>query len=382
MLERGRIAERWRSERWDGLRFQSPNALVRLPDFPFRASDPDAFATRDEILDFITAYAAHIAAPVRCGVEVRALRDGGPGFVVETSHGPIGAKRVVVATGPYQRKIIPAMAAGMPDMLQLHACAYRAPEQLPAGAVLVVGSGASGSQIAEELMLAGRQVYLCISRHRRAPRRYRGRDHIWWWVETGLDRTPVRGPDWWPLVHSGAYGGRTIDFRDFAQQGMVLLGRAESVRDGVITFGSDLADNLAHGDAAYLAFLDFVDAHVRESGLDAPEDPDARIMTPTPTSMAQSLQQLDLSAAGVTTVIWATGYGLDFGWIDLPVVDERGLPIHRGGVSETSGLYFLGLPFLSKATSSFLFGVGDDAERIAEHMVAADAPGADAAVSP
>ena len=211
MLERARIAERWRSERWDGLRFQFPNWSVQLPDFPFPHADPEGFATSGEIVDFLAAYADFIAAPVRCGVTVTALRrrDAAAGFVVETSDGPIHADNVVVATGPYQ---------------VVHASRYREPGQLPDGAVLVVGSGASGAQIAEELMRAGRRVYLSVGRHRRLPRRYRGRDLTGWLTAMGLDRTPVekRGPDKTLPLITGAYGGHTIDFRDFAAQGAVM----------------------------------------------------------------------------------------------------------------------------------------------------------------
>jgi putative flavoprotein involved in K+ transport len=254
-----------------------------------------------------------------------------------------------------------------PGILQLHASAYRAPAQLPEGGVLVVGAGASGSQIAEELMRAGRRVYFSVGKHKRAPRRYRGHDHIWWWIETGMDVTPPerRPTDRSPVVHTGAYGGRTMDFRDFARQGMVLLGRAEAAHDGVMMFAPDLPANLAHGDAAYLAFMDFVDAHIQRKGLSLPEDPDARVISPTPPGLEEPIRSLDLRAEGVTTVIWATGYRLDFGWIDLPVLDARGMPVHRLGVTSVPGLYFLGLPFLSKMSSSFLFGVGDDAERLA-----------------
>jgi putative flavoprotein involved in K+ transport len=373
VLERGQVGERWRSERWDGLHFQTPNALVRLPDFPLPQTNPDGFATRGEMVAFLDAYATFIAAPVRCGVAVTALRrqDGGSGFVAETPAETMVADHVVVATGPFQRPIVPALLPETPGITQLHASLYRAPEQLPPGAVLVVGAGASGAQIAEELMRSGRQVYFSVGRHKRAPRRYRGHDHIWWWIETGMDQTPPekRPADRSPVVHTGAYGGRTMDFRDFARQGMVLLGRAEAARDGEMTFAPDLLDNLAHGDAAYHAFMDFVDAHIRAKGMDLPEDPDARLITPTPASLATPVRQLDLPKQGIGTVIWATGYGFDFQWIDLPVLDGHGMPVHEKGVTALPGLYFLGLPFLSKMSSSFLFGVGDDAERLADHIV-------------
>jgi putative flavoprotein involved in K+ transport len=265
---------------------------------------------------------------------------------------------------------MPCLLPEAPNVLQLHAAAYKAPESLPDGAVLVIGTGASGAQIADELMRAGRKVYLSVSRHRRTPRRYRGHDHVWWWREIGLDRTPVdqRPSVSLPVIHTGAYGGYTMDFRNFARQGMVLLGRATAAHGTEMRFAPDLLDSLAHGDAAYLKFMDFVDAHVAAKGLDLPEDPAARMISPLPDGLSEPILTLDLQQAGISTVIWATGYGLDFGWIDLPVFETDGQPKHRLGVTDVPGLYFLGLNWLSKLSSSFLFGVGDDAEWLAERI--------------
>jgi putative flavoprotein involved in K+ transport len=367
LVERNRIAERWRSERWAGLRFQFPNWSVRLPDFPLRHPEPEAFATTHEILDFIGAYAQFVNAPVRCGVDVTALRRGRTGFVAQTPAGEFAAGNVVVATGPYQRAIIPPAAATM-EVFQLHASRYASPEQLPPGAVLVVGSGASGAQIAEELCRAGRRVFLSVGRHRRMPRRYRGRDLIWWLGELGLDRTPVekRGPDRALPLITGAYGGHTIDFRDFAAQGVALLGHLEGADDGAMAFAPDLAATVAAGDATYLGFLDLVDAHVERNGLDMPADPDARAIGPDPCCVTQPPTRVAL--AGIAAIIWATGYGVDFGWIDIPVFDARGEPVHRNGVTAVPGLYFLGLPWLSRMNSSFMSGVGDDAAFLADHI--------------
>jgi putative flavoprotein involved in K+ transport len=374
VLERRRIAERWRSERWDGLRFQFPNWSVRLPDFPFPHTDPNGFATSHEILDFIGAYADFIAAPIRCGVSVTALRcrDGGSGFVAETSDGSIEADNVVVATGPYQRPVTPALLRDDIDLFQVHASRYSNPDQLPSGAVLVVGAGASGSQIAEELLRAGRRVYLSVGRHTRLPRRYRGHDLIWWLSAMGIDQTPVeqRGPSRLLPLITGAYGGHTIDFRRFAADGVTLLGRVEAAHHGIIDLAPDLAESVANGDATYASFLDGVDAHIERHALALPEDPDARAMLPDPPCIADPLRRLDVSADGIGAVIWATGYGVDFGWIDAPVLDARGEPVHRGGVTEVPGLYFLGLQWLSKMSSSFLSGVGDDAADLADHIAA------------
>lgn len=370
VLERGRIGERWYSERWAGMHFQTPNALVSLPGFPLPTDKPDGFATAAQIGDYLNAYAAHIQAPIRQDTAVTSLCRTVAGYQAETTSGPIQARNVVVATGPFQRPRIPALVTGAPWVQQLHAAAYRTPGALPPGAVLVVGAGASGSQIAEELLNAGRRVYFSVSRHRRAPRRYRGHDHIWWWIETGLDKTPLaqRPKDASPLVHSGAYGGHTIDFRDFAARGMILLGHARFAAGGVMHFAPDLIDSLAYGDAAYHAFMDRIDAHIARKGLNLPPDPDARQTAPEPPGLRTPITEVDLRQANIASIIWATGYDLDFSWIDIPVFDAKGTPRHQGGITDVPGLYFIGLTWLSQFSSSFLFGVSDDADRLANHI--------------
>jgi len=373
VLERGRIAERWRSERWDGLRFQFPNWSVRLPDFPFQHADPDGFATSGEIVAFLNAYAAFVAPPIRCGVEVKRLQrpDGEAfGLVAETSDGAIEARNVVVATGPYQRPNVPHLLDDSSGIFQVHASRYRNSAQLPPGAVLVVGCGASGAQIAEELLRSGRRVYLSVGRHRRMPRRYRGRDLIWWLAAMGLLQRPTeeRGPDRSLPLITGAFGGNTIDFRQFAAEGVTLLGRMEAANEGVIDFAPDLAKRLAYGDASYAFFLDMADAHVERHDLKMPQDPAARAVLPDPPCLLEPLLRLDLRAADIAAVIWATGYGFDFGWIDAPVLNARGEPVHVRGITEVPGLYFLGLQWLSKLNSSLLSGVGDDAAVLADHI--------------
>ena len=369
VLERGRIAERWRSERWDGLRFQFPNWSVQLPACPFPHVDPDGFATSGEIIDYLEAYARQIEAEVRCGVTVTALRQDevGGGFVAETSVGPIQALNVVIATGPYQRPVVPDLPVDL-DLFQIHASAYKQPDQLPPGSVLVVGSGASGAQIAEELVRAGRKVYLSVGRHKRMPRRYRGHDLIWWLNTMGLDQTPVveRGPDATLPLITGAYGGHTIDFREFAVEGMNLVGRLQWMRDGVLGFADDLAESLAFGDAAYASFLNKVDDYIEQHGMMLSEEPQARAKRIDPPCLTNTVRQLDKKSIGLGALIWATGYSFDFSWIDLPVLDAGGAPIHDKGVAPLPGIYFLGLPWLSKMNSSFLSGVGDDAARLAD----------------
>jgi putative flavoprotein involved in K+ transport len=270
VVEQHRIAERWRSERWTGLRFQFPNWSVRLAGFAFDHVAPDDFATSAEIVGYLTDYAAFIRAPVQCGVKVNALRQhgSGVGFAAETSDGVLKAHNVVVATGPYQRPIVPDLLAGNSRLFQVHASAYKEPDLLPKGSVLIVGSGASGTQIAEELHRAGRRVFLSIGRHKRMPRRYRGRDLVWWLDALGLDQTPVakRGPDKTLPLITGAYGGHTIDFRELARQGIALLGRVESINGESLVISPDLTDSLSAGDKAYFGFLDMIDTHTPRIG--------------------------------------------------------------------------------------------------------------------
>ncbi len=374
VLERHRIAERWRSERWDSLRFQFPNWAMGLPDFHYSGDDPDSYAPRDEVVRFIEAYAEHIRAPVRTGVNVRALRRDATSdrFLLDTDMSTIEADNVVVATGPYQQPVIPSAAEGLAGTFQIAASAYRNPAQLPPGAVLVVGAGASGCQIAEDLMQAGRTVFLSVGPHRRVPRRYRGKDIIWWISALGLDDkiADENSSRHAPLIISGANGGRTIDLRAYAASGMTLLGRFIGAGDGSVTFATDLAANLAAGDENYANFIGNADAFAAQNGLDLAEEADIRIRHPEPRS---DIETLHLHASGIGTVIWATGYRYDFDWIDLDVfVRADGAaartPIHRRGVTQMPGAYFLGLPLLYKTKSSFLSGVGEDAAYLADHI--------------
>lgn len=369
VLERHRIGERWRTERWDSLRFQFPNWSMRLPDFRYAGNDPDSFAPRDDVVRFIEAYAAFIRAPIRTGVEVGALYRAPDGFLLDTGGSAIEARNVVIATGPYQRPAVPPAAAGLGRVVQMSASDYRNPGQLPPGGVLVVGAGASGCQIAEELMRASRTVFLSVGPHRRVPRRYRGRDIIWWITELGMDdaiadEESARKP---PLLISGAYGGETIDLRRYAAHGMVLLGRLQDARDGIVSFAPDLERTLAAGDDSFAGFIAAADAYVARTGLALPRE---AITATEPAPAAEPIQTLDLRAAGIETVIWATGYRYDFGWIDLDIFTPAGDPIHRRGVTNVPGAYFLGLPFLYKTKSSFMSGVGEDAAYLAEQIAA------------
>ncbi|HEY2523112.1 MAG TPA: NAD(P)/FAD-dependent oxidoreductase [Streptosporangiaceae bacterium] len=372
VVERGRIAERWRSERWDSLVTNGPAWHDRFPGLEFAGLNPDDFAAKEQVADYFAAYAEKVGAPVRCGVEVTSVgkNAGRPGFSAETSGGTIDARFVVAATGPFQRPVIPALVPEGAGLVTIHSSSYRNPRQLPDGAVLVVGAGASGVQIADELRRSGRPVYLSVGPHDRPPRRYRGRDYCWWLGVLGKwdIAPPPAGARHVPIAVSGAYGGHTVDFRRLAASGIQLAGRADSFRDGTMHFAPDLGRNIARGDAYYLSLLDECDAYVERNGLDLPAEPDAHILGPDPECVAHPVLELDLGRAGVTSIIWATGFGTDFGWLRVSAFDEHGKPRHQRGVSSEPGVYFLGLPWLSRRGSSFIWGVWHDARYLADHI--------------
>lgn len=371
VLERDRIAERWRSARWDSLVANGPAWHDRFPGLEFADYDPDAFVPKEKVADYFVAYAEKIAAPIRCGVEVQSVERNTdrPGFRVETSQGAIEADYVVAATGAFQRPVFPAIVPEDADIMQIHSADYANPGQLPDGAVLVVGAGSSGVQIADELVRAGKRIYLSVGPHDRPPRAYRGRDFCWWLgVLNKWDAEALPTTEHVTIAVSGAYGGRTVDFRRLAAQGMTLVGRTQTFKDGVMIFAPDLADNLAKGDANYLSLLDEADAYIARNGLDLPEEPGARDMDPDPKCVTDPILSLDLAAAGTTAIIWATGYALDYGWLRIEAFDEQGRPRHQRGVSAEPGVYFVGLPWQSRRGSSFIWGVWHDARFVADHI--------------
>lgn len=372
VLEKGRIAERWRSGRWDSLVANGPAWHDRFPGLEFDDVGADAFVPKEKVADYFVAYADKIAAPIRCGVEVKSVERnaGRPGFRVETSQGTIEALNVVAATGPFQRPVIPPVVPADAGVMQIHSYDYRNPGQLPEGAVLVVGAGSSGTQIADELMRAGRKVYLSVGAHDRPPRAYRGRDFCWWLGVLGKwdAATPPQGAEHVTIAVSGAYGGKTVDFRRLAAEGMVLVGVTRSFKDGVMSFAPDLTDNIRQGDANYLSILAEADAYVARNGLDLPDEPEARVIGPDPVCMTDPILDLDLAKAGVNTIIWATGFALDYGWLKVDAFDEKGRPRHLRGVSTEPGIYFLGLPWQSRRGSSFIWGVWHDAKYLADQI--------------
>jgi putative flavoprotein involved in K+ transport len=375
IVERHRIAERWRSERWDSLVANGPAWHDRFPGKTFDGIDPDGFATKDQIVDYFVAYAEQIAAPIRCNVEVNALhsKGDGSGFRAETSEGAIEATHVVVATGPFQRPVTPRVVPADAGIDQIHSAAYRNPGQLREGAVLIIGAGSSGVQIADEISRAGRRVYLSVGPHNRPPRRYRGRDFVWWLGVLGeWDAKAIApGTEHVTIAVSGARGGHTVDFRNLAARGIMLLGSAGLYEDGVLRILPDLGKNIAQGDANYRSMLEAADAYVARHGLDLPAEPEAHRIDPDPQCLTNPASQLSLATAGITSIIWATGYTLDFGWLKVDAFDEKGRPAHQRGVAAVPGLYFLGLSWLSRRASAFIWGVWHDAEYLAGQITAA-----------
>ncbi|HJQ06843.1 MAG TPA: NAD(P)/FAD-dependent oxidoreductase, partial [Nocardioides sp.] len=312
VVERDRVAEQWRTGRWDSLVANGPAWHDRFPGLELVDLAPDAFAPKEQVADYFVAYAEKIDAPIRTGVEVLSVtrNEGRPGFRVETSDGVIQARSVVAATGPFQTPVYPPIVPADAPVQQLHSSGYRNPEQLPAGAVLVVGAGSSGVQIADELRRAGRDVYLSVGPHDRPPRSYRGRDFCWWLGVLGLWdlETPAAGAEHVTIAVSGARGGHTVDFRGLEASGIQLVGMTDRFDAGTLTFREDLAENIAQGDANYLALLDAADEYVTRNGIDLPEEPSARELGPAPSAATTPLLSLDLAEAGITTVIWATGF--------------------------------------------------------------------------
>jgi putative flavoprotein involved in K+ transport len=373
VLEKHRIAHEWRERRWDSFCLVTPNWQCRLPGFPYRGPDPDGFMVKDEIVRYVEAYAASFGPPVLEGVTVTALRrEPIGGFALETSAGACHADQVVVATGGYHVPKIPRLAERLPDaILQLHASGYRNPAALPAGEVMVVGSGQSGCQIAEDLHLAGRRVHLALGSAPRTARRYRGRDVVAWLEDMGYYSMPVHEHPLKERVRgkpnhyvTGRDGGRDIDLRSRAREGMRLYGRLRAVRDGRLEFGGDLRHNLDQADAVAESIKTTIDKFIAERGLQAPVEPRyVPVWEP-----AEEPLSLELSRSGIGAVVWCTGFSTDYRWIDVPIFDGRGYPVHTRGVTAADGLYFLGLPWLYTWGSGRFSGVATDAAFLADQI--------------
>lgn len=375
VLERHRIAHEWRERRWDSFCLVTPNWQCRLPGFPYAGSDPKGFMVKDDIVKYIEDYARSFEPPLMEGVSATVLRpatDAAGGFDLSTSAGDCHADQVVVATGGYHTPAIPRLAERFPDsIVQLHSSAYRNPGALPAGAVLVVGTGQSGCQIAEDLHLAGRQVHLCVGSAPRTARRYRGRDVVEWLEDLGYYALPVEQHPLKERVRAkanhyvtGRDGGRDIDLRQRAREGMRLHGRLTGVRGGRLELADDLRQNLDQADAVAESIKATIDRMIAERGVEAPVE--ARYVPVWEPGPSDGAGILDVAAAGIGAVIWSTGYRADYGWIEVPIFDGRGYPVHQRGITTTPGLYFVGLPWQHTWGSGRFSGVAVDAEHVVD----------------
>ncbi|MGF1569876.1 MAG: MSMEG_0569 family flavin-dependent oxidoreductase [Nodosilinea sp.] len=375
IFERHQIAHSWRSKRWDSFCLVTPNWQCTLPGFPYPGDDPQGFMQRDDIVRYLEDYAGHFDPPVKEGVEVTRVRqrESGNGFEVTTSIGTYIADQVVVATGGYHTPKIPPMAERLAaDILQIHSSEYKNPQSLPDGAVLVVGTGQSGCQIAEDLHLAGKAVHLCVGGAPRSPRQYRGQDVVDWLDQMGYYDLPIDQHPQGQSVRTktnhyvtGRGGGREIDLRHFALEGMQLHGRLEAIHGTQLAFKADLKQNLDQADAVAASIKKTIDTFIESQGLEAPVEPPYR-----PVWEPQDIPTtLDYREANITTVIWSLGYGFDFSWVELPVFDGKGYPSHRRGVTHIPGLYFLGLPWLYTWGSGRFSGIARDAQYLTEQIV-------------
>lgn len=387
IFEKHRIAHAWRSQRWDAFCLVTPNWQCLLPGFEYAGAAPNGFMPKQDIVKYIEAYAESFDAPIFEGVDVKRvgrLPDMRT-YSVRTSVGSFTADSVVIAAGSYHAAKIPTVAKQLPSRVtQIHSSEYKNPDTIPDGAVLVVGSGQSGCQIAEDLHFAGRDVYLSVGSAPRSPRNYRGKDVVDWLDLMGYYDTPIDTFDDPVQVRkktnhylTGRDGGREINLRQLAQEGMKLAGRLQDIRNGAIAFKSDLHENLNKADAIANSIKSSIDTYIAESGIDAPEAPsEDAIASPEP------VISLDWETMNLRSVIWCTGFKTNFSWVDVPVFDREGYPKHVRGVTEAEGLYFLGLPWLYTWGSGRMSGVGRDARYVADDIAArANAPAGSAIAS-
>src|SRR5215470_4167562 len=373
VLERApAVANAWRNQRWDSFTLVTPNFQVRMPGAEYAGNDPFGFMSRTEVIKYFDDYVEKFALPVRCRVEVATVEKSQQGYLVRTSEGKYEATNVVIATGLYQSPKIPAFGMTIPpSILQIHSMDYKNPSALPAGAVLVIGTGQSGAQIAEELYQSGRKVYLSIGSAGRVPRRYRGRDINDWFTRIGMFDTKVeslKSPAEKFHPHpqiSGKNGGESLNLHQFARDGVVLLGHVRDARDGRLIIAPDLSETLAKVDEFETSALKMIDDYIARMGLSVPTETIPKLRDGY---AKEIVTELDLKSAGITTILWATGYAFDFSLVKLPVVDRDGYPIQKRGVTAHDGLYFLGMPWLHNRRSGILFGVGDDAAHLAAHI--------------
>jgi putative flavoprotein involved in K+ transport len=381
VFERGRIGESWLSQRWDSFKLNTPNCMNGLPGLPYDGPEPDGFWRRDDLVRYFQRYVERFQLPVRTGaavVSVEQAEDDGC-FVVKTrtagqADESLLSRSIVIASGIQHTPKYPPIRSRMPDgMTQLHTAGYRRAAALPPGAIVVVGSGQSGCQIVEDLLSAGRTVYLCTSKVGRAPRRYRGRDLLEWWIDMKQldvtlasleDKSISRAPQ--PQISGLGRYGHTASLQQLARQGAVILGRLLDVDAGTLVLSDDAAAHVRFADEFSQRLKDGIDAYLGKAGITPPPLEDDPADEPDPQAeCASPLRRLNLREADVSTIIWATGFTGDFSWIHLPVLDAEGQPIHEQGISPVRGLYFIGFPWLISRKSGIIYGIGDDAHTIA-----------------
>jgi putative flavoprotein involved in K+ transport len=374
VLERGEVANSWKTERWDSLRLLTPNWQSRLPGYGYEGDDPDGFRSMPETIEFLSRYADVISAPVRTHTQVTSVRPGGEGYRVTTSQGDWECRAVVLAAGACNIPLVPALAEAVPRTIgTLTPMSYRNPEQLDEGGVLVVGASATGTQIADEVQRSGRPVTLAVGEHVRVPRLYRGRDIKWWMDAAGVlderyDQVDdiVRARNVPSLQLAGSPERRTLDLNALTRIGVKLVGRLAGFRDGKAQFSGSLPNLCALADLKMNRLLDRIDQWATESGVDAEVDSPHRF-EPTEVEASPPLG-LDLARHGIRTILWATGFRPDFSWLHVPVLDRKGRIRHDGGVVEAPGMYLMGMPFLRRRKSSLIDGAADDARELATHL--------------
>ncbi|MCO7220536.1 MSMEG_0569 family flavin-dependent oxidoreductase [Klenkia sp. PcliD-1-E] len=378
VLERDTVAHEWVDARWDTFCLVTPNWQCRLPGWPYRGDDPDGFMLRDEIVDYVRSFASSFDPPVHEGVAVTRLAPAtGGGYTLRTSAGELHADQVVLAVGGYHLPVVPPYASALPERItQLHSQQYRNPEQLPAGDVLVVGTGQSGAQIAEDLHLAGRRVHLAVGSAPRIARRYRGRDVVAWLHDLGHYDMPVEQHRDGEAARvgtnhyvTGRDGGRDIDLRTFATQGMQLYGTLAGVRDGLLRFEPNLTEHLDRADAVDDSAKDLIDRHIAAAGIGAPTE------TRYVPVWAPEADPTELDTSAIGSVVWAIGFRADWSWVRVPVFDGAGYPTHVRGVTSAPGLFVLGLPWLHTWGSGRFSGIARDAEFVADRITELTAAG-------
>jgi putative flavoprotein involved in K+ transport len=374
VLERGRVAERWRSERWDSLRLLTPNWQSRLPGYRFDGSDPDGYMNMLELVGYLERYAGSFAAPVETDTNVLAVEPAAAGYRLTTSRGGLEASSVVIATGHCDTPYVPQLARQLPaDVMQVVPTRYRNPDQLPSGGVLVVGASATGVQLADEIHASGRPVTLAVGRHTRLPRVYRGRDVMWWLdamgvmderIEDVFDPEVSRGQPSLQLV--GRPDRATLDLPSLQARGVRLVGRVRAAEGDRVDLADDLVAHTAAADARLARLIQRIDVFAARTGLDAelgPREEFRPFCWPAPAP-----EELRLREEGIRSVVWATGFRRSYPWLRVPVLDASGEIRHEGGITQAAGLYVIGLYFLRRRKSSLIDGVGADARELTAHL--------------